>query len=107
MQVEGKVPYDIVIASTLRSFLVENNVLTRLLDVNVEKMDNKELRVSVKHKFLMGKDTVQTKKWLEKCYGESASWKTMICKWFSNFKLSNTYTNDAEGTKGTFQIAEK
>ncbi|QQP41991.1 Putative DD34D transposase [Caligus rogercresseyi] len=44
----------------------------------------------------MGKNTVQTKAWLEKCYPDSAPSKTTIKRWFTNFKSGRTNTDDAE-----------
>ena len=35
-------------------------------------MEQSEFRVLIKHYFLIVKNTVQTKQWLDKCYGESS-----------------------------------
>lgn len=58
-------------------------------------MDQKEFRVLIKHCYLMKKNTAQTQRWLEECYGEAAPSKTTICRWFSEFKCGRTSTSDA------------
>ena len=35
-------------------------------------MEKSEFRVLIENCFLIGKNTVKTKKWLDKCYGESS-----------------------------------
>lgn len=59
-------------------------------------MDKTEFRVLIKHCFLMGKNTVQAKQWLDKCYGNSSPSRQMVEKWFADFKRGRTDTNDAE-----------
>ncbi|XP_076235112.1 histone-lysine N-methyltransferase SETMAR-like [Calliopsis andreniformis] len=59
-------------------------------------MDKTEFRVLIKHCFLMGKNTVQAQQWLEKYYPGSAPSKTIICRWYADFKHGRTDTNDAE-----------
>lgn len=49
-----------------------------------------------KHCFLMKKTTVQAQQWLKKCYLESAPSKTIICRWYTEFKRGRMDTNDAE-----------
>ena len=44
----------------------------------------------------MGKNTVQTKQWLDKCYLDSAPLETTVKRWYADFKRSPTDTNDAE-----------
>ena len=44
----------------------------------------------------MGKNTVQAKQWLEKCYPGSTPSRQMIEKWFADFKRSRINTDDAE-----------
>ena len=44
----------------------------------------------------MGKNTVETQKWLEKRYSDSSPSKTTICRWFAEFKRGRMDTNDAE-----------
>ena len=44
----------------------------------------------------MGKNTVQAKQWLDKCYLDSALVKTMIKRWYVDFKHGCNDTNDAE-----------
>ncbi len=55
-----------------------------------------EFHVFIKHYYLMGKDPVQARQWLEKCYSDSATSKTTICWWYANFKCTCIDTNDAE-----------
>ena len=43
----------------------------------------------------MGKNTVQAKQWLEKCYGDSSPSET-IKRWFADFKRGRRDTDDAE-----------
>jgi len=59
-------------------------------------MEKSEFRVLIKHCFLMGKNTVQTKQWLDKCYPDSAPSRQMVEKWFGDFKRGRTNTDDAE-----------
>lgn len=59
-------------------------------------MDQKQFRVLILHCFLMGKNTVQAKQWLEKCYGDSAPSETTIKRWFADFKRGRRDTDDAE-----------
>ena len=44
----------------------------------------------------MGKNTVQAKQWLKKCYGDSARSGTTIKRWFADFKRGRRDTNDAK-----------
>ena len=50
----------------------------------------------MKHCFIMEKNTVQAKKWLDKCYPDSAPSRQMVKKWFSDLKRGRTNTEDAE-----------
>ena len=59
-------------------------------------MEKTEFRVLIKHCFLMGKNTVQVKQWLDKCYPDSAPSIQMVEKWFADFKRGRTNTDDAE-----------
>ena len=59
-------------------------------------MDKKEFRVLIKHCFLMGKNTVEAKQWLDKRYGDSAPGKSTIIVWYAEFKRGHTNTDDAE-----------
>ena len=45
---------------------------------------------------VMGKNTVQAKQWLDKCYSDSAPLAAMVKRWYADFKCSCTDTNDAE-----------
>jgi|SRR5687768_3191449 len=58
-------------------------------------MENNEFRVLIKHCFLMKKDTIQTKAWLDKCYGTSSPSYSTVKKWHADFKRGNTSTDDA------------
>lgn len=59
-------------------------------------MDCKEFRVLIKHCFLVGKNTVQAKEWIDKHYGESSPSYSMVKRWYSEFKRGRTSTNDAD-----------
>ena len=50
----------------------------------------------MKHWFLMGKNTAESKQWLDKRYGDSAPEKSTIIEWYAEFKSGRTYTDDAE-----------
>ena len=47
-------------------------------------MEKSEFRVLIKHCFLMGKNTVQEKEWLDKYYLDSAPLKTTIKRWYAD-----------------------
>ena len=59
-------------------------------------MEKSEFCVLIKHCFLMGKNTVQAKQWLDKCYLNSAPSETTVERWYTDFKRGRTDTNDAE-----------
>ncbi|GAB1865702.1 Histonelysine Nmethyltransferase SETMARlike [Hydra vulgaris] [Camponotus japonicus] len=59
-------------------------------------MDSKEFRVLIKHCFLMGKNTVQAKEWLDKRYSTSSPSYPTVKKWYAEFKCGRTCTDDAE-----------
>ena len=59
-------------------------------------MQKSEFCVLIKHYFLMGKNTVQAKQWLDKFYLDSDPSETMVKRWYANFKRSCTDINDAE-----------
>ena len=44
----------------------------------------------------MGKNTVQTKQWFDKCYLDSAPSEIIVKRWDADFKRGHTDTNDAE-----------
>ena len=44
----------------------------------------------------MGKNTVQTKQWLDKCYSDSALSEMIFKRWYADFKHGCRDTNDAE-----------
>ena len=49
----------------------------------------------------MGKNTVQAKQWLDKCYPDSAPSRQIVEKWFADFKRGRTNTDDAERSART------
>ena len=61
-------------------------------------MEKSEFRLLISdvHCFLMGKNSVQAKSWLDKCYSDSALLETTVKRWYTDFKCSHTDTNDAE-----------
>ena len=59
-------------------------------------MDKKEFRVLIIHCFLMGKNTVEAKQWLDKRYGYSAPGKSTIIDCYAEFKRGRTNTVDTE-----------
>ena len=44
----------------------------------------------------MGKNTVQAKQWLDKCYSDSVPLEIMVKGWYADFKCHHTDTNNAE-----------
>lgn len=70
--------------------------VTHAVDLHcVNKMDNREFRVLIKHCFLMGRNTVDAKQWLDTYYGKSAPAKSTICTWYAEFKRGHLRTDDA------------
>lgn len=59
-------------------------------------MEKKEFRVLVKHCFLAKKSRVETKKWLDKYYPDSAPGKSTVEKWFAKFQTGHMSTEDDE-----------
>ena len=59
-------------------------------------MEKSEFCALIKHCFLIGRNTVYTKQWLDKCHSDSASSETMVKRYYADFKCSHTDTNDAE-----------
>ena len=43
-----------------------------------------------------GKNTVQAKQWLDKCYSDSVPLETTVKRLYADFKCGRTDTNDAE-----------
>lgn len=72
--------------------------LGALFSVNVSNkiMDSKQFRVLIYHCFLMSKNTVETREWLEKCYPDAAPSKSTVERWFSEFNRGRTDTDDAK-----------
>ena len=63
-------------------------------------MDKQEFRVLIKHCFLMGKNTVEEKQWLDKRYGDSAPEKTTIIDWKTSV-LERLDRGSREGPMGS------
>ena len=63
-------------------------------------MEKSEFDVFIEHCFLMGKNTDQTKQWLDKCYLDSAPSETMVKRWHADFKHS-AHQNLAKKTPQT------
>ena len=59
-------------------------------------MEKSLFRVLIKHYFLIGKNTVQAKQWLDKCYLDTAPSRQMVEKCFADFKRGRTNTDNAE-----------
>ena len=59
-------------------------------------MEKSEFCMLIKHCFLMRKNTIQAKQWLDKYYSDSAPSETMVKRWYADFKCSCTDINDAE-----------
>ena len=59
-------------------------------------IDKKEFGVLIKNYFLMGKNTVEAKQWIDKYHGHSALGKATIIDWYAEFKRVRTNTDDAE-----------
>ena len=59
-------------------------------------MEKSEFHVLIKHCFLMWKNAVQAKQWLNKCYLDFGLLETMVKRWHADFKHGHTDTNDAE-----------
>lgn len=57
-------------------------------------MDSKQFRVLIYHCHLMGKNAVEAKKWLDKCYPDSAPAERTVRKWIEKFKSGHTSTED-------------
>ena len=49
-------------------------------------MDKKVFGVLIIHCFLMGKNTVEAKQWLDKRYGDSTPGKATIIDWYAKIK---------------------
>ncbi|XP_018337766.1 PREDICTED: histone-lysine N-methyltransferase SETMAR-like [Trachymyrmex septentrionalis] len=58
-------------------------------------VEKQEYRILIKHCFLMGKTSEQSLQWLQKCYPTSAPSRTTVYRWFSEFKMGRTSTEDA------------
>lgn len=58
-------------------------------------MDKRDFRVLIKHCFLMGKNGVDAKQWLDRYYGKYAPAKSTIFTWYAEFKRGRSKTDDA------------
>ena len=70
------------------------SILCEATFVIEKKMEKSEFRVLIKHCFLIKKNTVETKQWLDKHYLNSAPLRQMVEKWVAEFKRGRTSTND-------------
>ena len=59
-------------------------------------MDKKEFRVLIKHCFLMGKNTIEAKSWLDEYYPDTAPGRSTVIDWYAKFKRGEMSTDDAE-----------
>jgi len=59
-------------------------------------MEKKEFRVLIKHCFLIGKNRVEAKAWLDKHYPHSSPGKSTVKDWYNEFKRGRVDTKDAE-----------
>ena len=59
-------------------------------------MEKSEFHVLIKHRFILGKNTVLMEQWLDKCYEESSPTRQMVEEWIGKFKRGRTSTNNAE-----------
>ena len=59
-------------------------------------MKKSEFQALIKYCFQRGKNTVQAKQWLDKYCLDSALLETTVKRWYADFKLSHTHTNEAE-----------
>ena len=59
-------------------------------------MEKSEFPVLIKHCFLIGKNTVQAKQWLDRCYLDSAPLQTTVKRWYVDFKCGHIDTTYAE-----------
>ncbi|XP_018352128.1 PREDICTED: histone-lysine N-methyltransferase SETMAR-like [Trachymyrmex septentrionalis] len=57
-------------------------------------MEKQEYRILIKHCFFMRKTSEQSLQWLQKCYPTSAPSRTIVYRWFSEFKMGRTSTED-------------
>ncbi|KYN08607.1 hypothetical protein ALC62_00410 [Cyphomyrmex costatus] len=70
-------------------------------------MEKSEFRVLTKYCFLMGKNTVQAKQWLDKCYSNSAPSEITVKRWYADFKRGRKNTNDTKrsGRPNSIKVA--
>ena len=59
-------------------------------------MEKSEFRVLIEHCYLMGKNTLQAKRWLDMCCSDSVPSRQTVEKWFGDFKRGRTNTDNAE-----------
>ena len=62
--------------------------------VSMKTMHKKEFSVLIKHCFLVKKNTVEAKAWLDNHYSDSAPGKSTLEKWFAKFKRGEMSTAD-------------
>lgn len=75
------------------------SILSEAAFVIFKKMDKKDFCVLIKHCFLLKKNTVEAKAWLDKHYSDSAPGKSTVEKWFAKFKRGEMSIED-DGRSG-------
>ena len=71
-------------------------------------MEKSEFHVFYKALLSDGKNTVQAKQWLDKCYSESAPLETTVKRCHAGFKRGHTDANDAEAqVTQIWQLSQK
>ncbi|CAH1646453.1 unnamed protein product [Spodoptera littoralis] len=90
----------------------EQTLINKTTALTEKKMEKSEFRVLIKHYFLRKKSITKTKAMIDKYYGDSAPFISMVKKWFTEFRCGRTSTEDAERSGGpvevsTSEIAEK
>ena len=73
-------------------------VLSEATFVIEKKMEKDEFRVLIKYCFLKGKNTVQTKSWLDQEFPDSSPSTGTVEYWFRQFRTGRASTSDAERT---------
>ncbi|KAF7279504.1 hypothetical protein GWI33_007181 [Rhynchophorus ferrugineus] len=59
-------------------------------------MAKREFRVLIKYCFLKGKNTVETKTWLNAEFADTAPGKSTIRNWYAKFRRGEMSTEDGE-----------
>ena len=61
-------------------------------------MEKSEFCVLIKHCFLMGKNSVQAKQWLDKCYSDSTVSETTVKRCYADVEYGHTDINETESS---------